>query len=102
MIGLGAALVAAYGWIALRGPLGIQSLLDKRHEIRALQEQNAGMIREVERRRDRIRRLSESSSEQDMEIRKQLKLQKQGETTFILPTAPQSGSPAPDDAKPEQ
>ena len=36
----------------------------------------------------RIRRLEESPSEQEMEIRKQLKLLKPGETTFILPDGP--------------
>jgi cell division protein FtsB len=85
---IGFAIIALYGWIALRGPLGIQSLLDRRQEIRTLQEKNAAMAREVERRRDRIRRLTESTSEQDMEIRKQLKLLKPGETSFILPEAP--------------
>jgi cell division protein FtsB len=62
--------------------------LDRRQEIRTLQEKNAAMAREVDRRRDRIRRLTESTSEQDMEIRKQLKLLKPGETSFILPEAP--------------
>ena len=88
-------MVALYGWIALRGPLGIQSLLDKRQEIRTLQEQNAAMARELELRRDRIRRLSDSPSEQEMEIRKQLKLLKPGETSFILPD-----SPPAEDSKP--
>jgi hypothetical protein len=46
------------------------------------------MARENQRRRERIRRLEESRSEQEMEIRKQLKLQRPGETTFILPDAP--------------
>ena len=87
--------MALYGWIALRGPLGIQSLLDKRQEIRTLQEQNAAMARELEHRRDRIRRLSDSPSEQEMEIRKQLKLLKPGETSFILPD-----SPPAEDSKP--
>lgn len=91
----GFVVVALYGWIALRGPLGIQSLLDKRQEIRTLQEQNAAMAREVEHRRDRIRRLSDSPSEQEMEIRKQLKLLKPGETSFILPD-----SPPAEDSKP--
>ena len=85
--GLAAVLVAAYGWVALRGPQGIQALLEKRHEIRQLQEQNAAMALENERRRERIRRLQESPSEQEMEIRKQLKLLRPGETTFILPDA---------------
>jgi hypothetical protein len=89
----GFVVVAMYGWIALRGPLGIQSLLDKRVEIRTLQEQNAAMAREVERRLDRIRRLSDSPSEQEMEIRKQLKLLKPGETSFILPDSPDDSKP---------
>jgi cell division protein FtsB len=81
-------LVAAYGWIALRGPQGIQALISKHREIRQLEEQNAETARENERRREHIRRLKDSSSEQEMEIRKQLKLQRPGDTTFILPDAP--------------
>jgi len=87
-------MLGAYGWIALRGPQGIEALLAKHREIRQLQEQNAGMARENERRRDHVRRLKESPSEQDMEIRKQLKLLRPGETTFILPDSPKETPPA--------
>jgi len=97
---LAVAVVAAYGWIALRGPQGIEALLEKRREIRQLQEQNAGMVRENKRRRERITRLEESRSEQEMEIRKQLKLVRPGETTFILPDAPKD-SPKPTSPEPE-
>jgi cell division protein FtsB len=106
MLAIGVAV--AYGWIALRGPQGVEALLDKHREIRALQEQNATVAREIERRKERIRRLKESQSEQDMEIRKQLKLLRPGETTFILPDGPKDGAkpdaskPDPDIAKPEQ
>jgi cell division protein FtsB len=92
---LAMALVAAYGWIALRGPQGIQALLEKRREIRQLQEQNATLSRENDKRRERIRRLENNTSEQEMEIRKQLKLLRPGETTFILPDP---GPSAPKDA----
>ncbi len=85
---LAVGLVAAYGWVAMRGPQGVGALLEKRREIQELQDKNATAAREVERRRERIRRLKESQSEQDMEIRKQLKLLRPGETTFILPDAP--------------
>ncbi len=91
-------LLAGYGWIALRGPQGIEALLEKRRMIRQLQEQNAEMARENERRRDHIRRLKDSQSEQDMEIRKQLKMLRPGETTFILPDAPKDGQ-TPDSDK---
>jgi cell division protein FtsB len=89
------AIVIAYGWIAVSGPQGLQVLLEKRREIRELQEQNAVLAREIEHRRDRIRRLEESRSEQEMEIRKQLKLLRPGETTFILPDGPKETDTAP-------
>jgi cell division protein FtsB len=95
----GVGLIALYGWIALRGPQGIDTLLSKHREIQQLQEQNAAVARENERRRDHIRRLKDSESEQDMEIRKQLKLLRPGETTFILPDAPKESAPA-DSPKP--
>ena len=82
------ALVIAYAWIAVSGPQGLPALLEKRREIRQLQEQNAAVTRGIEHRRDRIRRLEDSRSEQEMEIRKQLKLLRPGETTFILPDGP--------------
>jgi cell division protein FtsB len=89
-------LIAAYGWMALKGPQGLQALLAKHREIRQLQEQNIQLTRENELRRERIRRLKDSPSEQQMEIRKQLKLQKQGETTFILPDSPKESPKPPD------
>jgi cell division protein FtsB len=93
-----AAIVAAYILVALKGPQGLQALLEKRKEIRQLQEQNAALTRENERRKERIHRLEESRSEQEMEIRKQLRLVKPGETTFILPEAPKASSEESDDA----
>jgi len=89
------AIVIAYAWIAVSGPQGLQVLLEKRREIRQLQEQNAILTHEIEHRRDRIRRLEDSRSEQEMEIRKQLKLLRPGETTFILPDGPKQPEPAP-------
>jgi cell division protein FtsB len=89
------AVVIAYAWIAVSGPQGLQVLLEKRREIRELQEQNAVLTHEIEHRRDRIRRLEGSRSEQEMEIRKQLKLLRPGETTFILPDSPKDPTAAP-------
>ena len=96
------AVVVVYACIAVSGPQGLQALMAKHREIRELQEQNAALTREIEHRRDRIRRLEGSRSEQEMEIRKQLKLQRPGETTFILPEKPgdSGNAPAEDPAKP--
>ena len=79
-----------YGLVALRGPQGISALLDKRREVRMLEEQNAAQAAENERRRERIHRLEQNSTEQEMEIRKQLKLLRPGETTFILEDPPKA------------
>ena len=77
------ALSSAYIFMALRGPQGLTSLEEKWHEIRELQQQNAELRRSVELRSERIRKLQESASEQELEIRKRLKLMRKGETTFI-------------------
>lgn len=77
-----------YGLVALRGPQGISALLDKRREVRMLEEQNAAQAAENQRRRERILRLEQNPAEQEMEIRKQLKLLRPNETTFILEDPP--------------
>jgi cell division protein FtsB len=82
------ALIAVYGYFELRGPQGIPALMDKQREIREMEERNAAMQRENQYRRDRIHKLKENPAEQEMEIRKQLKLLRPGETSFILPEAP--------------
>jgi cell division protein FtsB len=87
-------LVGVYGYMSLRGPQGVPALMDKWREIRKLEEDNANLQRENDYRRDRIKKLQESTSEQELEIRKQLKLLRPGETSFILPDQPK-----PDAAK---
>ena len=93
---IGFALIGVYGFIALRGPQGIPALLEKRKEIRDLEEQNATMRRENEYRRSRIQKLQDSPSEQEMEIRKKLHMLRQGETSFILPDQPKADKPLQD------
>jgi cell division protein FtsB len=92
-----AVLVAAgYAFVTLRGPQGIPALQEKQKQIRAIEQQNAGLAREIELRRERIRRLKEDDSEQELEIRQRLKLVRPGEKVFILqePAAHRS-QPAP-------
>src|ERR1700729_1924297 len=64
------AVAVVYGVVALRGPQGVAALLDKRQEVRQLEEQNAAKAAENVRRRERIKRLEESTTEQEIEIRK--------------------------------
>lgn len=90
----GVSLALAYVWMAFAGPQGIHSLLEKHREISSLEQQNADKARQIQALRDRIDRLEKSGSEQELEIRKQLKLLRPGETTFLLPDPPAaSGTP---------
>jgi cell division protein FtsB len=93
------AVIGAYGLAKLRGPQGLPALREKWDEIRQLEEENANLQRENDYRRDRIKKLESSPSEQELEIRKKLKLLRPGETSFILPEQPK---PAPSDASPAE
>lgn len=84
------ALFGAYVVLALRGPQGIPALLEKRQEIRKLEEENQSLKAEIGKRKERIRVLGSSREAQELEIRKRLKLQRKGDTTLYLP-----GQPAP-------
>ncbi len=86
------ALIGAYGLMELRGPQGIPALRQKWTEIRKQEEENANLQRENDYRRDRIRKLEGNASEQELEIRKKLKLLRPGETSFILPEQPNQPS----------
>ncbi|MCC7496690.1 MAG: septum formation initiator family protein [Bryobacterales bacterium] len=80
-----ATLAAVYMVNTLRGPQGIPALIEKQRAIHELQEKNANLRQEIETKRERLKRLDESRSEQEQEIRKRLKLLRPGETSFILP-----------------
>jgi cell division protein FtsB len=100
------ALVGAYGLVELRSPQGIPALKDRWNEIRKLEEENANLQRENDYRRERIKKLESSASEQELEIRKKLKLLRPGETSFILPGQPkppsdQSADQSPDSTSPD-
>lgn len=82
--------MAIYGYAALRGPQGIPALRQKWSEIRQLEEENANLQRDNQYKKDRIERLKNDPNEQELEIRKRLKLLRPGETSFILPESPKS------------
>jgi cell division protein FtsB len=77
-------LVVGYAFFALRGAQGVPALLEKRRQIQQLEQRNAMLAREIELKRQRIRRLRENQDEQELEIRQRLKLVRPGEKVFIL------------------
>lgn len=89
--------LAAYATIMLRGPQGLSALAEKRAQVRALEEENATLARDNDAKRRRIESLKNDRSAQELEIRKRLKLQRPGETSFVLPDDPHP--PASPDAQ---
>jgi cell division protein FtsB len=75
---------AGYAFVTLQGPRGLPGLAEKRQEIQQLEKANASLAREIETRRDRINRLRESPSLQELEIRERLKLLRPEEKVYIL------------------
>jgi cell division protein FtsB len=94
-------LCGVYVYVALRGPQGLPAVEERWTEIRDLQKRNADLKRDVDSRSDRIRQLQDSPSEQELEIRRRLKMLRKGETTFIIaPGGAATGdSPKPAPAK---
>lgn len=77
-------LAAGYAFFTLRGPQGIPGLTEKRRQVQELEKRNAALAREIEMKRDRINRLRESPSLQELEIRQRLKLMQPNEKVYIL------------------
>ena len=80
-------MVGVYVYLSLAGPRGVKALLEKRQQITITQEENAELERENNRRRERIQRLKDSREEQELEIRRRLKLKKPGTRDFYIPEA---------------
>lgn len=92
--------LAAYAAIMLRGPQGLSALTEKHHQISVLEEQNANLQREIDLKKERIERLKKDPNTWELEVRKRLKMQREGDTQFILPDGG-TASPATDGTQPE-
>lgn len=79
------AVMAIYGYVALSGPQGIPALRQKWTEIRQLEEETANLKRDNQYKKQHIERLKNDPNEQELEIRRRLKVLRPGETSFILP-----------------
>ena len=85
---LSTTVLLAAGFLALyslAGRSGVPMVVERNRQIRELREQNAELERSIALRKERIKNLSENRSDQDLEIRRELRLLKKKETTFVLP-----------------
>ena len=84
MYAIALALVIGFGIYTVRGSQGIPALMKKQTEIRELEKRNGELAKEIEQKRAKIKRLEENPAEQELEIRRQLKLVHPGEKVFQL------------------
>ncbi len=79
-------LLAAGGFLlySVLGPGGIPRVMEKRRQIRELQQKNLDLEQEIRERKERIRSLTENPAEQERKVREQLGRVKKDETTFVL------------------
>jgi cell division protein FtsB len=77
-------MVVSYAFFTLRGPKGIPGLLERQHQIQEAEKRNAGLAREIEQKREHIKRLADNPAEQEKEIRQRLKLVHPGEKIYIV------------------
>jgi cell division protein FtsB len=91
-IGYGVVLLGglSYGYLQMRGPNGVSALMEKREEIKSLEKENEKLQREIAAKRTRVEQLKNNPEDQEMEIRKELKLLKPGEKSYIMQDAPAS------------
>jgi cell division protein FtsB len=87
--------LAAYATIMLRGPQGLSALAEKHREIRTLEEKNANLARDIEAKKQRIERLKNDPSTQEVEVEKRLGRLHPGDTEFKVTGQRQPASPAP-------
>ena len=73
-----------YAFAELRGPNGIQGMLEKRHQVHDLEVSNEQLTKELAQKQERIQRLENDPREQEMEIRERLKLASPNEKIFII------------------
>lgn len=74
----------AYAFVELRGPNGIPGWMEKRRQVQEYEVGNEQLHREIEQKQDRIQRLQSDPREQEIEIRKRLKLAGPNEKIYII------------------
>jgi cell division protein FtsB len=74
--------VVSYAFFAY--PKGMHAWEDKQRQIQEMEKRNAGLAQEVERKNEHVNRLRDNPAEQELEIRKRLKLLRPDEKSYIV------------------
>jgi cell division protein FtsB len=74
--------VVAYAFVAY--PKGMHSWQEKQRQIQEMEKRNTQLAQEVERKKEHVNRLKNNPAEQELEIRKRLKLLRPDEKSYIV------------------
>ncbi len=83
-IAIVAVAVIAYGVTEVRGPNGYTQLIQKREQLRVLEQENRRLHDDIDRLEKRVGKLKSDTTLQELEVRKRLGLVKPGETVYVL------------------
>ncbi|HTP34567.1 MAG TPA: septum formation initiator family protein [Candidatus Acidoferrales bacterium] len=75
-------IVVTYAFFAY--PKGMHAWQEKQNQIQQMEKRNAVLAQEVERKKEHVNRLKDNPAEQELEIRKRLKLLKPDEKSYIV------------------
>jgi cell division protein FtsB len=89
------SLLGVYVVLLATGPRGFSALRRKQQQILEMRQRVADLVRDNQRRRERIRLLKEDRDEQDLRLRERLRLRKPGTADLYYP-----GPPGPETPKP--
>lgn len=87
--------LAAVGYAFVALPRGMRAWQEKERQIAEKERSNTVLVRQLEKQRERIRRLSSDPEEQELEIRKRLKLARPEEKVFITGEPDRPGKAEP-------
>jgi cell division protein FtsB len=74
--------VVTYAFLAY--PKGMHAWEDKQRQIQDMEKRNATLAQDVERKKEHVSRLKNNPAEQELEIRKRLKLLRPDEKSYIV------------------
>ncbi|HEY1497214.1 MAG TPA: septum formation initiator family protein [Candidatus Solibacter sp.] len=85
-------LAVSYAFFAF--PKGMHAWQDKQRQVQEMEKRNASLARDVERQKEHINRLNNNPAEQELEIRKRLKLLHPDEKLYIMGDQGDTKTPA--------
>jgi cell division protein FtsB len=90
--------LAAVSYAFVAFPRGMRVWNERQHLIDQTEKTNTVLVQQVERQKERIRRLTDDPAEQELEIRRRLKLARPDEKVFIT-GEPEPAAPAKPQSK---